>query len=193
MGAVILRSVKVKGVVISVVCRPLQVKLSPSSLEKFINLRHACSTFQTLTFWEKVKHLVRLTVWVQLPALMGEEVFILGLKLGPSRSNSLLVPALICQHVSPYSLGCQRQGRPCMMVLEGGERESVSGEIQPTLVWRSLGRHVVWMMVERVWQWEGCQILCKKKKKNSKCCFRKVTFICLISLEPSIEICKFQQ
>lgn len=188
MGAVILRSVKVKGVVIAVVCRPLQVKLSPSSLEN--------SSFETCMFnmsdvLRKVKHLVRLKVWVQLPAVMGEEVFILGLKLGPSRSNSLLVPALICQHVSPYSLGCQRQGRPCMMVLEGGERESVSGEIQPTLVWRSLGRHVVWMMVERVWQWEGCQILCKKKK--SKCCFRKVTFICLISLEPSIEICKSQQ
>lgn len=159
----ILKSVKVKGVVISVVCRPLQAKLSPCSLEN--------SSFETCTFnisntdvFRKVKHLVRLTVRVQLPALMGEEVFILSLKLVPSHSNSLLVPALICQHVSPYSLGCQRQGRPCMMVLEGGERESVSGEIQPTLVCSSLGRHVVWMMVERVWQWEGCQILCKKRK-----------------------------
>lgn len=153
-----------KGVLISVVCRPLQAKLSPSSLEK--------SPFETCMFnipntdvLRKVKHLVRLTVRVQLPALMREEVFILSLKLVPSRSNSLLVPALICQHVSPYSLGCQRQGRPCMMVLEGGERESVSGEIQPTLVCRSLGRHVVWMMVERVWRREGCQILCKKKQK----------------------------
>lgn len=132
MGAVVLRSVKVKSVAISVVCRPLQAKLGPSSLEN--------SSFETCMFnisntdvLRKVKHLVRLTVWVQLPALMGEEVFILRLKLVPSRSNSLLVPALICQHVSPYSLGCQRQ-RPCMMVLEGGERESVSGEIQPTLV-----------------------------------------------------------